>query len=187
MNPEVTSLAAGHTREHIPYNDALEAYRSNSNWWTVFASFDLPDFSPSPLWISKRMGLAVEEVVEALEGLATLGFLRKEGSAFYPIKDRGFLRFDIEGRARKDLLDEHALVSQQVLNHLNETGRAAIDHRCFAANTEILKELYADVAKAFDKAFEASQKLKTNDGVFKMSFTAVDVAPKIQESKTRGN
>lgn len=51
----------------------------------------------------------------------------------------------------------------------------AVDHRCFASNVEILKELYSDVAKAFEKAYEASKKAENKDRIFKMTFTAVDV------------
>ncbi len=64
--------------------EAMEQYKTNSNWWVVYASFDLPDFTASPLWIAQRTGLEITEVVEALDGLATLGFLNKAESAFYP-------------------------------------------------------------------------------------------------------
>lgn len=178
MNTDValTSLHAGRSEEHIPYQDALEAYQRNSNWWTVFAAFDLPDFSPSPIWLSQKTGLPIEEVVEALEGLTVLGFLKKDGGAFYPIKGKNFVKFDVHGRSKADVLDQHALISQQILNHLIPSARVAIDHRCISANREIVTELYTEISAAFDRAFEKSQAAKQqNDGVFKITFTAVDV------------
>ena len=53
----------------------------------------------------------------------------------------------------------------------------AVDHRCFASNVEILKELYSDINAAFKKAYKNSSKVENNDHIFKMSFTAVDVLP----------
>jgi len=180
------ALHPGKSHEQILYKDALEAYQRNSNWWTVFATFDLPDFSPSPIWITKKTGLNIEEVVEAIEGLAVLGFLKKENGAFYPVKDKSFVSFDNSKRDKAEVLDEHAVISQQILNHLSSEARVAYDHRCIAANKEIIVDLYRDILTAFDKAFQKSQEVKNNDGIFKITFTAVDVVP-ANETTGRGN
>lgn len=181
-----TTLTSGH-KHTVQFGDAREQYQKNSNWWVVYAAFDLPDFIPSPIWLSQRTNLEISEVVEALEGLTTLGFLTKENGAFYPVKDKDFVKFDWPNKSKSEIIDEHAIVSQQMLNQLTEEARIAFDHRCFAANKEIVVELYQDIVKAFEKAFEkAKQNPNSNDGIFKMTFTAVDVAP-IELNQGRGN
>lgn len=91
------------------------------------------------------------------------------------MKDRTFIQLDHGNQKKADLIEEHSLISHQIINNLNEDAIFAYDHRCFAANTEILKELYADISKAFAKAYETSQHVQNKNKVFKMSFTAVDV------------
>jgi len=76
------------------------------------------------------------------------------------------------------------LISQQVLNDLEVTQKMAFDHRCFAANDEILTELYKDLATAFEKAFAKAQMSQNRDRIFKMTFTAVDVLK--SSTNTRG-
>ncbi len=171
------SLNTGHGHL-IQFNDAREKYQKNSNWWVVYAAFDLPDFLPSPVWIAKRTNLEISEVVEALEGLTTLGFLNKKEGAFYPTKDKKFFNFSWQDKSKSQIIDEHAVVSQQILNQLNENVRIAFDHRCIVANKMIITELYNDIAAALTKAYEnAIAQPNSNDGIFKITFSAVDVAP----------
>lgn len=169
------TLASGAALSPISYADALENYRKNTDWWVVFAAFDLPDFQPSPLWVSQRVKLPVDVVVEAMEGLAVLGYLRKENGAFYSIKGKDFVKFNVTSQKKSEVIEEHSLISHQIINQLTEDALMAVDHRCFASSVEILKELYSDVAKAFEKAYQASTEAKNKDRIFKMTFTAVDV------------
>ncbi len=169
------SLVVGRSISTVSYADALANYRNNTDWWVVFASFDLVDFQPSPLWIANKTNLSVDTVVEALEGLVVLGFLMKENESFYPVKGKDFIKFDVKGRKKAEVLNEHSLISRQILNQMGEDVLVAVDHRCFASNVEILGELYSDIAQAFEKAFKNSSNAKTKDRIFKMNFTAVDV------------
>lgn len=184
--PASPSLQAGRTVEQVGYTEARESFQRNSNWWTVFATFDLPDFNPSALWISKKTNLPVDEVVEALEGLTVLGYLKKEDGAFIPLKGKEFLKFDWNNKSKAEIIDEHAVVSQQILNHMHPKTTVAFDHRFLAGNKEIVIELYKDIQSAFDKAFARSQAERSaNDAIFKVTFTAVDVI-KGHEAKERG-
>jgi hypothetical protein len=178
-----TTLLAGKSISSVSFEDALENYAKNTNWWTVFSSFDLPGFSASSLWISQRTNIPVKEVVEALEGLTTLGFLKKENGEFVPIAGKEFIHLDVSRRPKGEVLENHALISSQILNHLQEDGLAAIDHRCFAADDDILNELYADISQAFEKAYANSKHSKGRNRIFKISFTAVDVLPGNQKGK----
>jgi hypothetical protein len=157
------------------FSDVLDAYQRNSNWWTVFACFDLVGCQPTVDWIAERTGLPRVDVNEALEGLRMLGYLRQDGDRYYPVHGKDFVHFGFEGLSKAQVVDRHALVSQQILNHLEPTRKYAFDHRCFAADDEIIGELYKDIAAAFDKAFTKSRNYRGADKVFKMTFTAVDV------------
>lgn len=179
-------LEVGNTTEHISHTEAREAFQRNTDWWTVFASFGLPDFNPSPLWISKKTGIAVEEVVEALEGLAVLGHLRKENGAFFQIEGKEMYSFSFDGKTKAQVIDEHAVVAQQILNDMSLESTFAIDHGFIAGNKEIITDLYNDIKAAVDKAFNRSQKSQqANDGIYKISFSAVDVI-KQNSSKEKG-
>lgn len=169
------NLSVGNSDSPISYEDALENYRKNTDWWVVFAAFDLPGFQSSPLWIAQKTNLKVEVVVEALEGLSLLGYLKKEQGAFYPVKGKDFVNFEVQKRKKLEVIEEHGLISRQILNHLSENSLVAADHRCFASNGAILSELYSDIAKAFEKAYTDSIKASNKDKIFKMTFTAVDV------------
>jgi hypothetical protein len=177
------SLSEGSSQSHVSYSDALANYRGNTDWWVVFAAFDLPDFQPSPLWIAKRTFLPIETVVEALEGLSTLGYLRKDNGSFFPIKGKDFVKIDVTSRKKEEVLNEHSLIARQILNQLSENALVAVEHRCFASNVEILSELYTDIAMAFDKAYKSSQDSSKKDKIFKMTFTAVDVLNEKGESR----
>jgi len=173
--PNDISLSIGSQKDSVAYEEALENLRKNSDWWVVFSIFDIPNFDPSPLSISAKTGLSVENVVEALEGLATLGYLEKDKGRFIPIRGKDFFKLDFTKRQKAELIDEHTVVSQQILNHLTEDALVAIDHRCFASNSAVLQELYNDISVALEKAFTNSSKSKTKDRIFKMTFTAADV------------
>lgn len=177
QHSQITNLVEGKSSTQITYEDALENYRKNTDWWVIFASFDLPDFQASPLWISEKIGISVETVVEALEGLEVLGYLKKVNGVFQPITGKDFVKFDLKNRKKSDVLEEHALISRQIVNQLCVESLAAVDHRCFASNIEVLTELYSDINKAFEKAYLASQKDKNKDKILKITFTATDVLP----------
>lgn len=170
------TLQAGNTVGQIGYEEAKEAFQKNSNWWTVFACFDLPDFKPSALWISKKTNIQVEEVVEALEGLVVIGFLKKENGSFTPIKGKDFIKFDWGNKTKAEIQEDHTTVTQQILNQMHPKTTVAWDHKFFAGNKEIIQELYDDIQLAFQKAFEKGQQNKVaNDSIFKITFTGVDV------------
>jgi len=176
-NTQNTSLAVGTNSSPISYADALENHKKNTDWWVVYAAFDLPDFQASPLWLASRLNLSVETVIEALEGLTVLGHLKKDGNVYVPSKGRNFVQLNVTQQKKADVIEDHSLISRQIINQLSEEALMAVDHRCFASNVEILKELYSDINAAFEKAYKNSSKIDKNDRIFKMSFTAVDVLP----------
>ncbi len=175
LNPSLEGLSVGRKQTTVGFSEILDSYQRNSNWWTVFACFDLRDCVPTAKGISQRTGLELSEVEDALSGLSLLGYVKLENGRYVQVPGREFLHFDFEGRPMQEIVDRHALISQQVLNHLSPERKLAYDHRCFAANGKIIDELYKDLAAAFEKAFTKAQTSETNDRIFKMTYTAVDV------------
>lgn len=182
-NTSSPALALGRHQPTVEFAEVRDSYQRNSNWWAIFACFDLPVSDPTPEAIAKMTKLQLSEVCEALEGLCLLGYLRKKGESFEQVEGRDFLHFDYNGVSKAEIIDRHGLVSQQMLNDLASCQRFAFDHRCFAANDAILHELYKDLRAAFDKAFAQAQTCTSGDRIFKMTFTAVDV---LSESNGQG-
>lgn len=173
----VHNLTNGSNFGTISYSDAMENYRKNTDWWVVFAAFDLPGFQASPLWISQRLKMSIETVIEALEGLKLLGYLSTGSGLYEKVPGREFIHVGPNDRKKSEVIEEHSVISAQVLNQLHETAIMAIDHRCFASDVETIKELYSDLNAAMEKAYKKSIASSAKDRIFKMSFTAVDVLP----------
>lgn len=173
---EGLTLTRGSLGEQTGFLEAKESFQKNINWWGVLASFDLPDFSPTPKWIARKLGMEVEEVLDALEGLTTLGYLKKDGEAVFPSKNTDFAKLDWDNKTKAQMIDEHATVSQQILNSMHERTSFTFHHRFFVGNKEILKSLYQDIEAAFVKADAAAHKNGlSNNAIYTFSFTGVDV------------
>jgi hypothetical protein len=177
-------LATGTQQSTINYAEIRGSYERNSNWWTVFACFDLQQIERTAVGIARRTGLPLAEVEEALSGLCVLGFLTRRGDSFEPVEGADFHHLDFSNMSNDEKVDRHGLVSQQILNELPDRRDVTFDHRCFAANDEILKELYKDMRAAFEKAFAKAQTSQRCDRIFKMTFTAVDVLSKAAPQET---
>ncbi len=169
------NLVMGQQSSPITYADALENYKKNTDWWVVLAAFSLSDYQPSSLWISQKVKLPVDIVVEALEGLSVLGQLKKDNGSYYSIQNKTLIKSDFVGLQKADVIEEHFLISQQIISQLEEDALMACDHRCFASNIDILNELFADITKALEKACAASLKAQNKDRIFKTTFTSVDL------------
>lgn len=167
------NLASGAPTSPISYADALENYRKNTDWWIIFDSFDLPNAIGSALWISGRTGLSVDTVTEALECLIVLGLLKRKNKGFEKAKETLILPEANQTKAKR--MEDHALISRQVLNHLNETARGALRFASFASNIQIVAEMYEKINQAIFEADEKSKQLSRDqiDNIYLASFTAV--------------
>ena len=173
-NTSDESLANGLNTSPISYNDAFENLRRNTDWWIVYCTFDLPNSVGTSLWIANKLGISVESATEALEGLVILGHLKRS--------DKGYekLKFDLDiphaNQTKAKRVEDHALVSQQILNHLNESSRGALRFATFAANLEIIVEMYEKINQAINEADEKSKMLDKSkmDNIYSITFTATN-------------
>lgn len=149
-------LSEGNSGSPISYADALENYRKNTDWWIVFDTFDLSGAVGSSLWISGRTGLSVDTVTEALEGMVVLGLLVRTAKGFERVKK--VLHLSNEDQTKQKRMEDHALISRQVLNHLHENARGALRFASFASNIQIIAEMYEKINKAILEADEQSKK-----------------------------
>lgn len=133
-------LAQGASRSPISYADALENYRTNTDWWIVFDCFELPNAIGSALWISGRTGLSLDTVTEALEGLVLLGLAKRTDKGFEAVKN--VIKLPNEDLTKQKMMENHALISRQVLNHLTDNARGALRFASFASNIQIIAEMY---------------------------------------------
>lgn len=170
MQPNLTS---GLESNSISYADALENYRTNTDWWIVFDSFELSGAHGSALWISGRTGLGLDTITEALEGLVVLGLVKRTEKGFEAVKDVIHLPNNDQTKLKK--MEDHALISRQVLNHLGENAKGALRFASFASNIQIIAEMYEKINKAILEADEQSKKLNRDqiDNIYLASFTAV--------------
>ncbi len=175
-NSEI-NLASGAPTSPITFADALENYRKNTDWWIIFDSLDLPSSMGSALWISGRTGISVESVTEALEGLVVLGLLRKSPNGYEKAK----INFDLpsDNQTKQQRMEDHALISRQILNHLNEDARGAIRFASFASNIQIIADLYQKIDKALLEAQELSRKLPREqlNNVYLAFYTSITALP----------
>lgn len=172
-NKSTASLAAGTSQSPISYADALENYRMNTDWWIVFDSFELPNAIGSSLWISGRTGLSLDTVTEALEGLVMLGLIKRTDKGFEAVKN--VIKLPNEDLTKQKYMENHALISRQVLNHLTDDARGALRFASFASNIKIIAEMYEKINQAILDADEQSKKLSRDqiDNIYLASFTAV--------------
>lgn len=104
------------------YREMLRHFAGNWVWRATEALIDHPEFEASAIWVKSRLGISIEEAVDALDGLEKLGILRRnhEGS------ERRAIQFlvpqDLNTRSVKIQNSVHH--SQQILNRLaeNEQG-----------------------------------------------------------------
>lgn len=166
-------LAMGASTSPITYADALENYRKNTDWWIIFDALDLPNAVGSALWIAGRTALSVDTVTEAIEGLIVLGLLKRTEKGFEKVKDVLIVPNNDQSKAK--LMDDHALISRQILNHLNEDAKGALRFASFASNIQIIAEMYEKINQAIFDADEKSKKLSRGqiDNIYLTSFTAV--------------
>lgn len=174
---ENVSLVQGKPDHVISYADAMNNYRKNTDWWVIFDTFDLPGAKGSALWISSKTGIGVETVTEALEGLTVLGLLRQSTNGFEKVKNEIQIVHDNQSKAER--MQDHALISHQILNHLDQHAKGALRFASFASNIEIISELYAKIDEAFYEAQRKSKAVKKEllDNVYLLSYTSVTSIP----------
>ena len=166
-------LATGQNINPVSYADALENYRKNTDWWIVFDALDLPNAIGSSLWLSGRTGISVEVVTEALEGLVVLGLVTKNQKGFVKIKETLVIPNNDLTKIKR--MEDHATISRQVLNHLNEDTRGYIRFSSMPSNHQIIQEMYEKINQIIFEADAKSKSLPSDkiDNIYLTTFTSI--------------
>ncbi|MGZ5279688.1 MAG: hypothetical protein ACXWC9_07095, partial [Pseudobdellovibrionaceae bacterium] len=145
------------------------------DWWIIFDTFDLPGAKGSTLWISSKTGIGVEPVTEALEGLTVLGLLKQSANGYEKVKTE--INIATDNQSTSDRMRDHALISHQILNHLNDQAKGALRFASFASNIQIIAEMYEKINEAIYEADRKSKRLSRDkmDNIYLTSFTTVTV------------
>lgn len=164
------------TTRELRQKEALQKrYTSSWVWRTVAAIVDVSPDSRSPLWISKKINVSVQEVVEAIEGLEALGIIERTANGYKRI-----LKYIYYSDAHLDpmsLLGDHVMISSQILSRLHPTNpnqNSFYRTGFVATNATLAKDFCLKVEGLMKEFIEASAK-EPSDRVVGFSFSNVKI------------
>lgn len=162
------------TMEELRRKEVLQKrYGSSWIWKSVAAIVDVSPDSRSPLWISRKLNISVNESVEALEGLEALGILERLPQGY-----RRILKFFFHADQHKDprsLLGDHALLSSQILSRLRpeDPHQKSFFRTGFVATNETLVREFCFKFEALMKDFLEASAREPSDRVVGLTFSTV--------------
>ena len=161
------------TESLIPFEVALKYFLGNWVWRAVHALVNHPNFNDSPLWISQKIGVSVEEAAEAVEGLLGLGLIKRVEGKMQAEKVRFIMPEKLQTIGAQ--ADNHQLLAQQVLSRLNPDQFEVAFHDLFmATNTETFNKFYLKFIQLLDEFSNESEKLEKRDRIICLSMEAVN-------------
>ena len=178
---EETEIGFDTSTELKQHQELQKKYTANWLWRTLAALVDTEGFDPSLSQLAKQMGVPVNEVVEAFEGLEKLGIIRRTAEGYVRILK--FVYFSDRDLDPSQVLADHVLISTQILGRLDplnpelnsfyRTGFVASNSRAVRKFCGQLEELM--------KAFLAESADEVADGVYGFSFSSVEVSGRKDE------
>lgn len=158
---------------HSPFSGALESFYSDLDWRTIHAMFSHQDFNPSYKWISEKVGCSIEKVANCIEGLITLGILKRTSEGFEVIK-KDFVFNELGEISSEMRIEMHSLLTQQIAQK-REDGVFGLDRVLLvAANKDLIKEFNETVVLAFAELRKKSLTVKS-DGVYGIAMMGTDL------------
>tara|TARA_B100001248_G_scaffold259530_1_gene245734 strand:+ start:2739 stop:3293 length:555 start_codon:yes stop_codon:yes gene_type:complete len=157
------------------YKQALENFSGMGTWREIHALLEHEDFDPSPKWIARKLGLPINEVVDAMEGLHQLGIVGRDSDGnFYPKKLQ--IIMDSEVLSRKVIASNHQLVSQQVLNRFDpESEDNFFRAGYYMSNRELMEELRDNIKEAFRIFREKSKTAEKRDRLYGVTVVGTNI------------
>lgn len=149
------STAATGSYESKEKAELWERFSGDWIWRAVECLVRLKEFNPSPRWISNRLGISVEQAVDAIDGLLALSLIKRDQEGGYVVSDQIDERFkNLEKEKFKDLIESHFIMSNQINSRIkvskyNDTymrnlifagSRSEVD-KCLRKINEAIKEL----------------------------------------------
>lgn len=103
-------------------------------WRSVQCLVECPDFNASPKWSAQKLNVSVDKIVEAFEGLETLGFIKKENNTYIPVTN--WMQITPIHTTKSELLDSHTKLAPQILSNLTTNDKFTVQF--FRGNDELL-------------------------------------------------
>ena len=170
-------LAFKTTRELQRKKDLQRKYTGNWVWRAVSAFIDLDgEKSRSLTKMAEMLSAPLAEVVEAVEGLEELGIIQRTEQGYRKILK--YVYFSDRELEPQSLLQDHVLISTQVLHRLHPTDptKKSFYRTGFVASTEsLVKEFCIKMEFLMKEFIESSNKAKP-DRVVAFSFSNVKLS-----------
>lgn len=165
------------TRELVKKQELQKKYTGSWIWRAVAALVEIsPESTKNIKWFSEKLGVSLEEVVDAIEGLEILGIIERTTYGYRKIlKYVYFSDRDLDPVA---VLSDHMLISSQILSRLNPFNK---EQKSFyrtgfvASNEENVKEFCLKIEILMKEFLEKSSKAKC-DRVVAFSFSNVKMS-----------
>lgn len=149
----------------LSYSEALSRFVSDIEWRFIFCLFDTQDFNPNLSWISKKTGCSVEKVNEVVEGLVTLGVVRRTAEGFALVKSDLDLS-ELGPITRESRIEANVRLTQQTANQ-RDLVRVGLDRNVvLATNKENIVEFYERMTQLVTEFRQKSTESSKRDIVF---------------------
>lgn len=158
---------------HTSYSEALNSFCADLDWRTIHALFDHQDFNPSYKWISEKVGCSLEKVANCIEGLITLGVIKRTNEGFDVLK-KDVLFNELGEISTQSRIEMHALLTQQIAQK-REDGIFGLDRvSLLSSNRELVREFNDKVVEAFAELRKKSL-VNKKDGVYGITMMGTDL------------
>lgn len=158
---------------HSPYTESLYNFLGDLDWRAIHALFDHQDFNPSYKWISSEIGCGVEKVSEAIEGMITLGILKRTEDGFAVTK-KDLNIYDLGDIPRELRIDTNIMLSHQIANKRNYVNPGFDRISVVGSNKELVYELFEKLSETIAEFRKKSLECK-KDGVYSIALMSTDI------------
>ncbi|MCB9026116.1 MAG: DUF4423 domain-containing protein [Bdellovibrionaceae bacterium] len=101
------------------FNNLVEDFYNNITWRQLHALLTLKPISASPNNVATLFNIPLDEAVDAIEGLFSLGLLIKNGDTYVAGKKQFLIPDNLN--TRENRTSEHVNQSRQILNKVDST------------------------------------------------------------------
>lgn len=143
--------------------ELLDRYFGDWIWRAVECLVGLKEFNPSPRWIAERLGVTIEQAVDALDGLLELGQIIRD-------QDGGFVRNTVAADLARDLrgpsdsskrqkMQDHLLLSTQINSKLCSAKNNFYSDGFVAANLDFMNRHVSNIRSALMNMYKEAREL----------------------------
>lgn len=154
------------------YRETLKHFAGNWIWRAADALVLHPEFQGSPSWLQARLGISLEEAVDALEGLEKLGIIRREGGKVNKGRPQFIVPDDLNSRSVK--VQNYVNDAIQNVSRLGE-HELGVGYSLYSLLTkEQVFEVYSRIQKMLEDLDQSPKTSKSNK-LFNLTFAGVEV------------